>query len=233
MTTPERIKSLRLERGFTQKALAQRLKVSDVTVGCWEKGVKSPSMQSIVDMANLFSVSTDYILCHEALDTEGSHIIDKDEYNLLSEYRELDEYSKRVVRAVCALEHRRSSEPRKFIPKYYLSASAGAGEPKTDNQFELITVTSQIPNNADFAVVIKGDSMYPTINDGETVYVKKISKLKDGDIGIFNVNGYMLCKRYKRIDREEYLVSDNTKFPTIRLSNYTFLGRVVLLNPCS
>ena len=38
--------------------------------------------------------------------------------------------------------------------------------------------------------------MEPTIMDGSTILVKQVEDLLDGDIGIFNVNGEIMCKRY-------------------------------------
>ena len=50
---------------------------------------------------------------------------------------------------------------------------------------------------ADFAVKIAGDSMEPYIADGSVVYVRR-EPLEDGDVGIFCVDGDMLCKQYRR-----------------------------------
>ncbi len=50
---------------------------------------------------------------------------------------------------------------------------------------------------ADFAVRIQGDSMEPYIHDESVVYVNR-DPLADGDVGIFCVDGAMLCKQYHR-----------------------------------
>lgn len=58
----ERLKELRTERGWTQKTLAQKLNVTDDCVFFWEKGRSEPSIQQILDLADLFGVTTDYLL---------------------------------------------------------------------------------------------------------------------------------------------------------------------------
>ena len=42
---------------------------------------------------------------------------------------------------------------------------------------------------------IQGDSMAPYIADGELVYVNR-DPLREGDVGIFCVDGDILCKQY-------------------------------------
>lgn len=77
----------------------------------------------------------------------------------------------------------------------------------------MILVDNTVPSEADFAVGIQGNSMYPYINDGDTVYVKKDTDLSIGDVGIFCVDGAMYCKQYY-IDEERNLtlLSANPRF---------------------
>lgn len=65
----ERIKELRQARGWTQADLARRLSITRNGVNSWEQGLSTPSPASLVDLARLFSVSTDYLLGLERLTT--------------------------------------------------------------------------------------------------------------------------------------------------------------------
>lgn len=56
------IKKLRKHSGLTQADLAKRLNITRSSVNAWEMGISIPSTQYIVELAELFSVSTDYIL---------------------------------------------------------------------------------------------------------------------------------------------------------------------------
>ena len=59
---PERLKQLRKERGMTQLDLAAALNVSSGTVAMWETGASEPDHETILRLAELFGVSTDYLL---------------------------------------------------------------------------------------------------------------------------------------------------------------------------
>ena len=61
--------------------------------------------------------------------------------------------------------------------------------------FDYIDVTGETPRGAEFAVRIRGDSMEPYIHDGSIAYVNR-DPLVSGDVGIFCVDGEMLCKQY-------------------------------------
>ena len=66
--TSERIKTLRETRGWTQAELARRLNITRNGVNSWEQGLSMPSPACLVDLAKLFSVSTDYLLGIERLE---------------------------------------------------------------------------------------------------------------------------------------------------------------------
>ena len=63
--------------------------------------------------------------------------------------------------------------------------------------FDYIPVEGGVPPAAEYAVRIQGDSMRPLIEDGDIVYVNH-DPLRSGDVGIFWVDGDMLCKQYHK-----------------------------------
>ena len=67
--TSERIKALREARGWTQAELARRLNITRNGVNSWEQGLSMPSPPCLVDLARLFSVTTDYLLGLQQLQT--------------------------------------------------------------------------------------------------------------------------------------------------------------------
>lgn len=58
----ERIKMLRENAGMTQTAVARKLNVTRSSVNAWELGISVPSTALLVELAQLFGVSTDYLL---------------------------------------------------------------------------------------------------------------------------------------------------------------------------
>ena len=58
----DRIKTLREQRGFTQSELSKRLGITRSSVNAWEMGISVPSTQYVVELADIFNVSTDYLL---------------------------------------------------------------------------------------------------------------------------------------------------------------------------
>lgn len=57
-----RIKELRLENGYTQKELAEKLKTTNSAICDWEKGRSQPDLQMLSEIADVFGVSVDYLL---------------------------------------------------------------------------------------------------------------------------------------------------------------------------
>ena len=63
----KRIAELRKERKWTQQELADKLYVTDKAVSKWEQGAGSPELSTIVALAKVFGVSTDYLLIGEPI----------------------------------------------------------------------------------------------------------------------------------------------------------------------
>ena len=56
------MKSLRIDKGLTQKELASKLNLSVTAISHYEAGNREPNLNIIILYAKFFNVSTDYIL---------------------------------------------------------------------------------------------------------------------------------------------------------------------------
>lgn len=99
-------------------------------------------------------------------------------------------------------------------------------------RFVLNTVMHQKYNMEWDAVKISGHSMEPKIPDGCIALVKQAQELNNNDVGIFNVDGQSMCKRYKKVGRGIVLVPDNNsgEYKSIKVSEVSscvIQGKVV------
>lgn len=62
MILNERLKKLRLQTGVTQKAIAEGIGVTSVSVQRFEYGTARPKLDTVIKIADFFDVSTDYLL---------------------------------------------------------------------------------------------------------------------------------------------------------------------------
>lgn len=81
----EKVKDLRQARGWTQAELARRMGITRNGINSWEQGLSMPSPSSLVELAKIFSVSTDYLLGVERLETINVTGLDESEVALLAE----------------------------------------------------------------------------------------------------------------------------------------------------
>lgn len=81
----ERLKALRKEAGLTQTQVANQIKVAQNSYSNWEKGIRQPLMPTIEKLAELFNVSTDYLLGNSN---------EKKAYHMISEKQAIYDISK-------------------------------------------------------------------------------------------------------------------------------------------
>ncbi len=70
----ERLKTLRKEAGLTQEQVAKKLGVSRPAYTYWEKGEKRPTPDKLSNIAQLYGVTTDYLLGNEPEEDELANV---------------------------------------------------------------------------------------------------------------------------------------------------------------
>lgn len=63
MNTAERLKKLRTKYHFSQHELAHQLNVAPSLISAYERGERMPSPAKLVQLADIYHTTTDYILC--------------------------------------------------------------------------------------------------------------------------------------------------------------------------
>lgn len=73
MTFGEKLQGLRQRAGMSQDTLAEKLDVSRQAVSRWERNETMPETDKVVILADLFGVTTDYLLREQPEETEEKH----------------------------------------------------------------------------------------------------------------------------------------------------------------
>ena len=58
----DNLKMLRTEKGLGQVELAKQVGVSKGIISLWENGLRQPNMSSLIELAEFFEVSIDYLV---------------------------------------------------------------------------------------------------------------------------------------------------------------------------
>ncbi|MCS7225075.1 MAG: XRE family transcriptional regulator [Armatimonadetes bacterium] len=80
---------------------------------------------------------------------------------------------------------------------------------------ELLLVTPEEASRADFVLKVKGESMLPTLQEGDYVGIKKQSTAASGDIVVATLDDFdeVTIKRFRKSGTDIELVPDNPEFP--------------------
>jgi len=73
----KRLREVRMRNGLTQQQMADKLGISLNAYQKYEQAERSPSLECLVSIADIFDVSLDYLLCRD--DFIQSHAISADE----------------------------------------------------------------------------------------------------------------------------------------------------------
>ena len=200
MTLTDKIDALLRERGMTRGGLAAATGIPyNTIVGLYTKGYHNMKLSTLRRLVAFFGVSADVLTDDgRGLDPDG----DGPEGELVKKYAALSGKGRRVVDGVIEGLYGMQCEPEEapprveYIKEYLTPAAAGYASPALGEDYVLVPKSADMPAGTDFAVRIAGDSMEPYIKDGSRVFVSRDIELRDGDVGIFFVDGDMKCKQY-------------------------------------
>ena len=129
---------------------------------------------------------------------------------------------------------RKKQDSVEFVPAVavpVISAQVPAGfpaMPPEDDYIEEYLYIPGVPENS-YAVRVRGDSMSPTIKDGDYVIFVPNVEVRSGDVVIVrNEWNEVMLKRYRTKNGEVFLTSDNPEYPTVKPNgDYKIIGRVI------
>lgn len=236
------LKFLREKNAMEQIELAQRLgRKSSSSISEWEKGKYTPKIGVINDIAEIFGVSIS-----DLMDADLSLKIDSVLSLIYNTSAKLEEPRQNNVLTYAQDQLKEQEQEqeqdnvihpefdvKKKIPTIQNSASAA-------NPTELAygdTVVEEegferVPNNADFAVPIIGDSMEPVIRNGQFVFVKEQPDVEDGEIAIVELDGDgVTCKEiYKDYENQTIIlrsINDLYEDRIVSPEQIRIIGKVV------
>ena len=225
------IRKYREFRNMTQKQLAEKLgESSGSVIYNWEKGIGRPDCDKLVRLCDILDISADELLGCKSMAQRPTVT----EWGTLQKYRALDEHGKEVVDYLIDSEYNRVNlsmkKPKVRMLKvdfYNYPVSAGKGNFLENEIPEQILVKECTEaEEADYTIPVSGDSMEPTYNNGDKVFVEKCASVDVGEIGIFVVNGDVYIKELGN----KCLISHNEKYKPIRIGENDSVyccGRVV------
>ncbi len=235
-----RFKSLRIAYGFTQPELIQSFKIKNpnyntsiASISQYENGKRIPEIPDLIAWAKYFNVTTDYLL--GISDVMFTNVISsiKDLEKTLLKLSPIDRLTaKPYLEKLYQTLYKENIEKNiNNINNIKILGQTAAGQPIEygDNYAQDIDNISDIPNNADYALIVNGDSMEPDIKNGQLIYIKNQPNVENGEIAVVEIDGAVTCKKVFKWNNHIELHSINKKYEPIILTsgNFKILGKVI------
>lgn len=201
------------------------ISVSNAAVSAWEKDISYPNAHQFLALCKILGITDIY-----------NEFIGFNPDDPLAKLNEEGKAKALEYIGLLLLSEQFQKQEATIIPfrrpmKWStLAASAGTGEFLDDENFEIIEVGEDVPEEADFGLALNGDSMEPRYHDNQAVWVQQTNSLSNGEIGIFYLDGMTYCKQLKDDKDGVYLVSLNSKYEPIKVtddSSFKIFGRVL------
>jgi len=211
MKTPfgDRIRLARENKIFDQKKLAGKAGVVVRTLQRWEKGEQVPDGNYLLRLARITGVRPEWLLTGDG-----------------KMYPEPRPHGK-VIPIDTEMLLRKVS-----LVKIPLLSSVPAGRTAVlfhpEYVEKYITVDNLKDDNA-FALVVRGKSMAPRIEDGDIVVVSPRQEVRNGDICVIRVNDEDVLKKIKIDENYVHLIPLNMSFEpvTVRKRDVAFIWKVI------
>lgn len=219
------------DSNMSQKKLAELINIKPSTLSDYLNLRSNPSHGVIQRIADVFEVGKSDIDTTYKDDNDITSIYNKltppRQENVLNYANEqLDEQNK-----VTSIDGYKESKLVSYIACG--ATGAGIGEELYDDILheEVFFKADETPSNADFCILVNGDSMEPMLKQGTYAFIKKEDSIKDGTIALVVLDGVSLIKRVDICEDYINLVSLNPKYDDIKVASFSdikVMGKVVL-----
>ena len=208
-TLADRIRIARENKELDQRKLAAKIDVAARTLQRWEKGDQVPDSTYLLYLAKHTGVRAEWLL------TGGGEMYPSlpPHANIVSLHKEP------FFRKVSLVD----------IP---LLSSVPAGRTAAmfhPDHIERYVTVDDVKDRGAFALVVKGKSMSPRIEEGDIVVVSPEQEVKSGNICVIRVNDEDVLKKIKIDEHYVHLIPLNPSFEpvTVRKRDISCLWKVV------
>lgn len=213
-----KIRYYRELKNLTQDELAERLGTTRQSVSRYETGERKANQDILFELADIFKISINKFFPS----VENVSSIETI-YNQLEPPRQAKVYN--------FAEHQLKEQKEKSVPLLGQTAANPKELSYGDAIYDEIIETN-VPKNADCALVVQGDSMEPEYQNGEIVFYKSQPVVENGEMAIVEINGdgVTLKKVYFNYDEDKVILrSLNEKYADRELNpdQVRILGKVV------
>ena len=227
METKEILKSLRKAKGYNNAMdFCEAAGISYSTYQNYEAGKRLPTAEILMQIADFYGVTTDYLLGREKQETLPNPLtilnLPADTEAVVETFTQLPELMQKAMIDILlqlsdAVKDRRDKESKSpiimTIKKHINKAAAGAGyDLDNEDHWEHVkAIQTDEAERADFAVEVDGDSMLPEYHDGDLALIVLADDVEVGQVGLFMQNG----KGFIKQKGEDRLISINPDYPDI------------------
>lgn len=208
------------QSGKTQKQVAEDIKISPSTLSDYLNLRSNPSHGVIQKLADYFGIGKSDI------DTTYK---EEDSSNILSIYTQLEPPRQQKVYDFASRQLHEQNN--KVVPLVGATAANPQALEYADTIND-ISINTDVPNSADCALVVRGNSMEPDYMDGSIVFYKRQNSVENGELAIVEIDGDGVTFKKVSFDYENQQVilrSLNTDYPdrVLKDEEYRIIGKVV------
>lgn len=216
------LRDLRSKSGYTQSEIAKMLLGLDISatptqVSRWENGHNNPTIEQFIGLCGIFGIDNVYRTFGRDDISHSEYFLNDEGKQKLNDYRRLL-FASKMYSPVADGDNHVIRIKRRTVPFYDVGASAGTGQFLDSNSYEMVEVPDYVPETATFGLHVAGDSMEPTLEDGQQIWVHMQPTLTSGDIGVFYLDGCAFVKEYSITDDGVFLISHNAAYEPIRVT---------------
>ena len=228
----DRLRLARLKKSLSQMDVMRLTMINNKTLSGYENDVSEPDFASLVTLANLYSVSTDYLLGKVSNPTD--ELVPERPATPADFTGEIIGDSGGIVFPTAPITSDSIGEVWKVPEQLYLPiigvVRAGPGGIAFEEPQEYATVdkNSVTAGSRYFYLRVKGDSMYPEIQTGDLALVREQPEVEYGELAVVIINGEEgTIKRVFPKNGEVFLQATNPSYNrTEKADNIKIVGKV-------
>ena len=104
MNRVKNLRKLRLEKDLSQQQLANLLNSTQQSIYKYEKGIASPNLEMLMNMADFFETSVDYLIGYtdipHKVEPVTEYSLNIDEEFLIKKYRKMNPRTRQIIHSI-------------------------------------------------------------------------------------------------------------------------------------